>query len=319
MASIPALEGGLIECYGLGCILYGIAVTQAYVYFLSCKNDPQWIKWMAGTVISLETVHTAFFLRQLYFYSVGVIADSGNLSNVDWSVPVCLLVEIIIEFIAEGFYIHRLWIFSKNAYLIFVMVLILLGRHGTFLFLAFHTLLLPTFMQAIVPAMKANFIATLCLLVALEGILASAMVYYLHQNRGRFKRTHSVVNWLIRYYVNTGAILVVLAIILLIIYLVLSNSLLYVGITNIFAKSIANSLLGAHLLRSKMHEPVIIGTSVFASNTETRGYEMHDLQVEVTQEISKRSDHMVADTTKSDVPSATLSVDDEAYKNTSIV
>ncbi|KAK7683743.1 hypothetical protein QCA50_013119 [Cerrena zonata] len=59
---------GLMVCYSIACMFYGITVAQAYVYFRSPEKDPKWTTWMAGLVIGLETIHTAFFLQQMIFY-----------------------------------------------------------------------------------------------------------------------------------------------------------------------------------------------------------------------------------------------------------
>ena len=114
--SIDTIAGGFIESFAMLVILivyarqdltccfslYGIAVSQGYVYFRSGNRDPLWIKLIAGSVLYvqplrcqhsmanswstsfLETVHTAFFLRMMYFYTVLAIENPLNLGVVDW-------------------------------------------------------------------------------------------------------------------------------------------------------------------------------------------------------------------------------------------
>ncbi|KAK7677708.1 hypothetical protein QCA50_019260 [Cerrena zonata] len=289
MSSIDSLAGGFIESYSIGCIFYGIAISQGYVYFRTCERDPLWMKWMAGTVLVLETFHTAFYLRQMYFYTARAVANPLNLGTVDWSVSVCLVLEIVIEMIVDVFYIHRMWSFTKNVVLAAFMVLILLARHATFLYIAAQTAISESWVDFERPVMKANVLSTLCLVIVLDITVASTMVYYLNRGRSAMRRTRGVVTWLVMYYVNTGVIMAALAVAILIAYLAVPGSLLYAGFINIYAKVMANSIFGAlnsrQVLRAKMAAPVIIDTNAYAH--EPTSYGMDSIRVEVSRETRK--------------------------------
>ncbi|CAL1712695.1 unnamed protein product [Somion occarium] len=295
LSSLPAFAGGFIESFGIGCILYGINVAQGYIYLLSCERDPMWMKWMAGTLMMLETLHTAFFLRQLYAYSILSIENPSNLAKMDWSVPVSLILEALVQMIVEGFYIHRMWKFSNNVTLAVGSIVLLLARHGGFLCNVSVYICPPavkcfggTWSSVTDPVMKGVFLTSLCLTIISDGMMAMIMVFYLNRSKGGLQRTRSIVDWLVMYYVNTGAALTLLAVCILIIHLALPNSLLYVGFIHIFAKFAANTLFGAlnsrHMLRARMGGPIIIGTSLFT--TDAPAYAMQEVQVNITQETN---------------------------------
>ncbi|CAL1704879.1 unnamed protein product [Somion occarium] len=251
-SSISVSLGGLIESYGIGCVLYGVAVAQAYVYFSNPdrKNDAKWVQGMACFVVILETVHTGFFLRQLYFYTVLSMDNPFNLTRVDWSVPTCLVLENGIEIIVELFYIHRMWIFTRNVFMTFTTLVLLLARHGVFMYIVTMSVN-ASWSDAQSPILKALVVASISLTIGLEAVLTAVMVFYLYRRRTSHPGTRGIITWLITYYVNTGAILTTLSIFNLVIHLVSPTSLLYVGLFNVLAKLTANVFFGAINARHK--------------------------------------------------------------------
>ncbi|KAK7682723.1 hypothetical protein QCA50_014106 [Cerrena zonata] len=131
--SIQSLVGGFVEGIGISNILFGISIAQAYVYTQNWERDPQWMKSLAISVILLETASTVFVQRQQYFYSVLAIGNPLSLEKIDWSIPAALAFEILSEIIVQGFYVHRMWIFSKNRALTIGTSFFLACRYGFFL------------------------------------------------------------------------------------------------------------------------------------------------------------------------------------------
>ncbi|KAK7693110.1 hypothetical protein QCA50_002676 [Cerrena zonata] len=82
--------GGLIMELCIALILYGVTTAQAYVYLLNCKKDPWWLKLMVAAVWVLETVHTAFMLRQIYYYTIISFGDFESIAKIDWSIGVSM-------------------------------------------------------------------------------------------------------------------------------------------------------------------------------------------------------------------------------------
>ncbi|KAK7682763.1 hypothetical protein QCA50_014146 [Cerrena zonata] len=105
---------GLVECISISNILYGITFAQFYVYTQNWERDPKWLKCLAIFVILLETAYTACIQRTQYFYSLLAIDDRSVLANIDWSISVVVFISGIAEFIIQGFYVYRMWIFSRN-------------------------------------------------------------------------------------------------------------------------------------------------------------------------------------------------------------
>ncbi|KAK7683775.1 hypothetical protein QCA50_013151 [Cerrena zonata] len=270
MTFVETLIGGYIICFAIGCIFYGITIAQAYAYFSSCERDAAWMKWLAAAVIFLETVHSAVYLRQMYVYSVLALSNPLNLFVIDWSVPTSIILEIVLEVMIYGFYIHRMWTFSKNIPLAIGTVLVFLAQTGTLLFCTAKITTAKTWINLENPVTKSAVLASLSFIIALTITISVVMVYYLRRNRSMVQRTRGVLSWLILYYVNSGVILATIAIVILITYLVAPNSLLYGGFIQAFGKLVANSFFGLlnsrQILRDKMAKPVVIGTNVFSTS-----------------------------------------------------
>ncbi|KAK7677706.1 hypothetical protein QCA50_007059 [Cerrena zonata] len=290
-AGVESLAGGLIECFAISCIFYGITIAQANVYFRTCGRDPQWMKWMATTVIFLETVHTAVLLRKLYFYSVLAIKNPLNLTHVDWTIPAVLILQNVIEIIVNSFYIHRMWLYSKSIMLTIGMFFILLSRDATFLFTAIKSATFTTFGDFDKPGIKGPLIVTHSLAIGLDALLAASMVYHLYRDRTRFRSTRGVISWMMTYYVNTGVVLAALTLAILVAYLAAPKSLLYAGFIDIYGKAMANSLFGAlnsrQVIRNKISPVTIISTNAYAeSNNGSTGYGINMNAVQVEVEVS---------------------------------
>ncbi|KAF5335631.1 hypothetical protein D9758_014797 [Tetrapyrgos nigripes] len=50
----------------LGSVLYGILIVQTYIYVLSCKRDPLWIKLLIAYLFVADTANTVFDLGMVY-------------------------------------------------------------------------------------------------------------------------------------------------------------------------------------------------------------------------------------------------------------
>ncbi|KAK7683648.1 hypothetical protein QCA50_013024 [Cerrena zonata] len=89
--SVPSIIGGFVEGAAISNILFGITISQFYVYTQNWNRDPKWLKWLATGVMLLEVVYTVFSQRAQYYYSVLSVQDPVVILESDWSVPVCSL------------------------------------------------------------------------------------------------------------------------------------------------------------------------------------------------------------------------------------
>ncbi|CAL1703621.1 unnamed protein product [Somion occarium] len=265
MASVPTVPGvlgGFIvsECFAI--LLYGIMVAQAYVYMLNCKGDGPLLKSVVAAVALLETLHTAFIIHIIYTYA---IEDFGNLEAtgaITWSTASCVLIEMLVVGLVQGFYIFRIWIISGGSLVLTIVTSILLFARVTF-GLGTSALLIKfkfysTFRAQFGPLV--TFTCGLSLAVAVDVLIAAILVYYLIRDKPGFKATENVVRTLVVYFVNTGVITMLVSIIILIFFFVFKESLIFGGMVLIASKLYSNSFLGTlnarQMLRRKTQADV---------------------------------------------------------------
>ncbi|KAK7683769.1 hypothetical protein QCA50_013145 [Cerrena zonata] len=201
--------------------------------------------------------------------------------------------------IVDGFYIYRMWTLSRNTILVVAAIQIFLGRNVTFLYwIAQKHDTFSSTAGSLDDSRSTHdtLLITTCLAVGLDIIMAATMVYYLQQNKPEIQRSRGMINWLVIYYVNTGAILASLSIATLVVahYPVTFPSNLFMGLQNIFAKVMANSFFGVlnsrQLLRAKMETPVVVGPNVFGFVRRSSSFGSIPVRIEISKETTEMVD-----------------------------
>ncbi|CAL1703791.1 unnamed protein product [Somion occarium] len=232
--------GGMVMTICISLIFYGVTTAQAYVYYLNSKRDSPWIKTLVASVWIFETIHTAVVLRFLYYMVIISFGNPQSLALIDWSLGVMCVSEVLILALVEGFYIYRIWILSKR-FTLSTAVYGLLARSWD----AFQH----TFSSSFSVLMACSFSAVV------DGLIAICMMILLrHKQTGFNSRTDNVLRWIMAYSVNTGAISMVVSIVIAITYSTMQDSLLFVGLVILTGKLYANSLLGMLNARALMRQ-----------------------------------------------------------------
>ncbi|KAK7682766.1 hypothetical protein QCA50_014149 [Cerrena zonata] len=293
--SISSLVGGLVEVISISNITLGITIAQCYVYMQNWERDPKWVKVLAITIVLLEIGYTAFAQRVQYFYSVLAIENPFLVIKIDWSVPAALILGVFAELAVQGFYIHRIWSFSKNLLLIIGTCLLLISRHGLFINCIVDTLRFDTW-----PALqtgrgfKPSIISSMVVIMCTDAVIATTMVYHLHRKHSQFKRTQTIISRLVLYFVGSGALLVAASAAMLICSLVAPNNLLWGGFVVLYARVLSNSFFGAlnarQLLRNKGGETITFGTVSFHDESVVASVELHKMQVQVDKDTFVATD-----------------------------
>ncbi|KAK7682718.1 hypothetical protein QCA50_014101 [Cerrena zonata] len=200
--------------------------------------------------------------------------------------------QLTSEILAQGFYVHRMWMISKNVPLTVVTVVLFAARIGLVLNCIIDTIKFDTWLElAVVSNFRPSTIASVALTIIHDGMIALTIVYSLRRERSSFRRTQGIVNWLVLYFVNTGAILVALGIVALISVVSDPLNLLFVGLYVVYAKALANAVFGAlnarQYLRPKSAEVITFGDP--ATSRANTGIEActkhHQMHVRVDRDI----------------------------------
>ncbi|KAK7689108.1 hypothetical protein QCA50_007799 [Cerrena zonata] len=276
--------GGAAMSICVALVLYGSVITQTYVYMYNCKKDSISMKVLVGVVWFLETTHTAFMLRQLYYL---VVLSSGRIDSViavDWAVGLIdesrpqafLITENGIIALVQGFYIWRIWVLNGRKHIpLFTLSFLLLVCIGFHITAAMYTLILPTWTQfGDSFGAKLSVEVSNALSATLDGAIAGVMVLLLCKGMMGTARWDCPVRWMITYVVNTGLLTMIVSITITIVYSRNPHSLLASGLTTVASKLYSNSFLGVLNARDMMQELYQHrGVAVFDSRgTEISGY-----------------------------------------------
>ncbi|KAK7689066.1 hypothetical protein QCA50_007757 [Cerrena zonata] len=69
-------------------VLYGITTAQTYVYMLNYKTDVITLKTTVAAVWIIETIHTVFLFRQVWFCAIMGFGDYNAIGSIEWSIIV---------------------------------------------------------------------------------------------------------------------------------------------------------------------------------------------------------------------------------------
>ncbi|KAI0070663.1 hypothetical protein K474DRAFT_744839 [Panus rudis PR-1116 ss-1] len=267
--------GGLLICFCIMFMLFGVTTCQAYIYMLNSKDDPLWIKLMVLIVWLMETAHSAFSIRMLYFL---VIIGFGNLANaqiVDWSLaPIVIL---------EGFFLRRMWILSKGSIPLVAGTAFLLaariGCHTTAMVLGIEVKTWEAFREDQGSNITVQVSNSLSAVV--DGIIALSMIYYLRKGQGDIEKTNDMIRRLMAYTVNSGAIMMIVSLGVTITYATAKESLVFLGFVTMVSKVYANCLY-ATLNARRVLRNISKGESNFTNQSRHGAIELSKFTVSPT-------------------------------------
>ncbi|CAL1703505.1 unnamed protein product [Somion occarium] len=230
----------------LAVLLYGMMVAQAYVYMLHSKSDRAALKAVVVAVCFLETLHTAFLLHQLYFYTVLNFLNLAEASNIVWSTGPSVLLETFICALVQGFYVYRIWILSDGSVISTIAPAVLLVGRVAFGFASSIIIMTSTTFADIRGHTGPMFAVTcgLALSLVTDLVIALLLIFYLFRSEAAWISAESVVRGLIAYTVNTGALTTIASLLVLVTFLSLKQSLLFGGLLMLRSKLYSISFLG---------------------------------------------------------------------------
>ncbi|KAM5535801.1 hypothetical protein V8D89_010524 [Ganoderma adspersum] len=209
-AAIAALKESL-TCLLVGTIVamgvYGITVLQAYTYFRNSSQGSTYMRYFVALIFTLDTVSMILNVDGLYDY---VVRDFGNpllLLNVPATLAFENGVTVLIGTLTQCFFAHRLWGLSNhNTWLTSSIVALALCSCGPGIAISVNVYTknnIGSFgsLETRILAGFANGLSVIC-----DVFIAAALTYYLNSKKTGFERTNSIINRLIIYAINRGAL-----------------------------------------------------------------------------------------------------------------
>lgn len=234
--------------------LLGITTLQAWLYYSRYDKDPTILKLTVAAVWIIEFIRSSFGVHASYHYA---ILEWGNLSallTVVWSIDAIVFMTNMGELFGHLYFAWRVKILS-NGRLILPSIIV-------FFTISNFALGVTTFVlsnaQSVVsqrtngPSSVLSSTA-LCTAIATDVTITLSLIFLLNRSRTGFSKTNRLINTLIFYAINIGAITSVTDIVVLVLNrLVPETGQNYVAIYEIVGNFYANSFLASLNARASL-------------------------------------------------------------------
>ncbi|KAJ3751410.1 hypothetical protein DFH05DRAFT_1387366 [Lentinula detonsa] len=224
--------GALFVGFTVACCVYGILLSQIYTYLTHYPMDRSIYKLIVLLILTLETVDQAL-IGQIY-YHYGISNFSNPLTLIEGAQTWFVLRGSVVGAIVKIAFALRVWRFSQRNFWITGLIMILtLGGLSLALVFVFRFMLPDVF-----SVVKLRVLGTTSLGVGVltDVITASSLCYFLNKLRTGYRQSDSLVSTLIKYAINTGALTSVVSITTVILYNIMPNNLIFIGVFFILSK-----------------------------------------------------------------------------------
>ncbi|KAG2010134.1 hypothetical protein CC2G_012977 [Coprinopsis cinerea AmutBmut pab1-1] len=217
MAGEVALQGSPAEIahgqmfigFFINVLLCGIMITQVYLYGVTYKKDPVWIKIAVALIFIADLFQTAFLFAYLYRSLIKFYGIVEILNKADWIFATDPALTGLIAMAVQLFFAWRVKVLTKS-WIGAVIIGLLAGAGGVAgIWTAFEVGRTPTFTEF------QNFKATVIVWLAAEALcdilITGILVWYLRQHKTGFSHSDLIVDRIIRLTMQTGLLTMIVA------------------------------------------------------------------------------------------------------------
>jgi len=259
--NISMTFGALLIGAMVAIALSGIVTLQTYVYFKMYPSDRRRLKNLVLVIWILDTFHTGFVCATMWDYLIRNYGDTQTIDHYPWTLPITIICTAILTFMVHCFFAQRIFTFSKRNWWNTGPILVLAVCRLSFASVTTSEMLrLGSFAE-----FKRNFrwVFTLGLAFssAIDLVITVSMCYYLRSSRSTSLSMNDVIDQLIIYTFENGAITCASTIISMICWLASPGNLVFMGIHFVISKLYANSLLATLNTRENLRRGRAQGSS----------------------------------------------------------
>jgi len=243
MVDIPSTYGALLLGGLVAAGLSGIVTIQAFVYIKLYPSDIIQTKAIVALVCVLDSCHTGFVCSSLWDYLIMYFGDSSRIDVIPWSLALTVAFTAILTSVVHCFFAHRIYKLSKhNLWITFPIVILAFLRLCAACVTTAEMIRLGTF-SAFVQQFRWVFTLGLGLSSTVDIVISVFLCYSLQTSRSASSSMDHVINLIILYTVENGALTCAATIISMICWLIMPSNRVFLGIHFFICKVYANSLL----------------------------------------------------------------------------
>lgn len=243
-AHIKTTLGSILLGCMISTVLSGMTAVQTFLYYRLYPKDPFRMKLLVIIVWLLDWSHAACICAATWDYFILNFGNDAITDVIPISIALTVAFTATITFITHLFFSHRVFRLSRNNYYITApLVVLAFVRLGAALVSTIEMGRLKSF-HAFVHDYGYVFTLGLSSASTLDVLITTAMWYFLQMSRTGFREMDHVIDKIMLYTLNNGALTCLTTVMSLIFWLTMPGNLVFLGLHFAISKLYANSLLG---------------------------------------------------------------------------
>lgn len=234
-------------------ILYGVTLTQTYIYFSRVgSTDRIYARIAVAALCILDTVHLVLCIMTLYWHLITNFSNDSSLDNLTWSMNAQTGLNGLIALIVECIFARRVFILSKNVLITTTIVLLSCFHFSlsiVFTLKSFRLGSMGEFQQLIWVTSAGNGSSAVA-----DILIAASLCFYLYKNRTGYRKTNSLITTLIVYSLATGLVSSLIRVVIVITFATMPNNYIWLAFCWIGGKCYANSFLASLNCRGSLQK-----------------------------------------------------------------
>ncbi|KZV76546.1 hypothetical protein PENSPDRAFT_661098 [Peniophora sp. CONT] len=252
--------------------MLGITLMQAWFYYGHFPGDPHWLKILVVATCIVEFLRSTFTIHAAYFYLVRNWGNASGLEVVVWSLSSLILMTNLNELMCHLYFSWRVYKFSprnKLRYGLTGMVLTLTLANFALGIVTYANLAQVDNLEQYTTGSQTVLAPfSLAIAIAADISLAGCLVFVLTRAKTMISKTKRVLNALIFYAIQVGALTVLTDVAVLVLNEYITNPGVqydYVGVYAVVGNLYANSFLATLNARSALGREMNSGDIAYIS------------------------------------------------------
>ncbi|KAF8638660.1 hypothetical protein AX17_002041 [Amanita inopinata Kibby_2008] len=231
----------------------GVVSVQTFVYLKLYPGDRLGIKLMALTVWLLDMCHTIFVCRTVWWLLITHFGVHSKINVLPWSLALTIIFTAILTILVHFFFVYRVHKLSnENFYISIPLALLALSRLG-FACMATVQMITLRLLSEFVKKYTWTFTTDLGISSVMDVLITVCLCYLLKRKQRRHpSRMDRVLDLLMLYAFETGALTCIATLIALTCWLAMPTNLIFMGLHFVIIKFYANSLLATLNTRKQL-------------------------------------------------------------------
>ncbi|OCH91626.1 hypothetical protein OBBRIDRAFT_792103 [Obba rivulosa] len=249
----------------LGCLLstalFGVTSVQTWTYFKQDHRDPVVLRSLVAFLWFLDALHAALLIGAMYYYMVTNFGNVFTVLRLHWSIMMFIIVTGISDTVVRGIFAYRLWKLSDGIVLVPLIIGGLSLYHaGDSFYFAIKGFWLASWLD--LRRYQWSIYAAFASEILADGMVTTSLYFFLQRFRSgvRFKSTDSTVHTLITYSINTSLLTSLCALLCLVTYAALPNTLIflafYAAIEKLYINALLANLNARYSLQGRLEQPM---------------------------------------------------------------